>query len=208
VNCYAKLGGVLLAGTRGGIFASTNDGASWYESHSGLNTNEVFAFLVDTDTLYAATNLGVYRSTDDGASWSLKSFGTTYVTIRDLIRNGGWLYAGSRGGGVYASSDGGASWTERNSGLGNHIVNALASIDSHLFAGTWGGVCVSTNGGSAWSPASVGLTDSLITSFLVRGTELFAGAFPGGVFQSTDLGQNWARSTTDSRTLTSLTWLP
>jgi hypothetical protein len=112
----------LFAGTYGGgVFKSTDGGASW--SATGLTTNlTVYAQELSPDyatdrTLFAGTWGGeVFKSTDGGASWSAVNTGLTAdLTIRALALSPSYatdrtLFAGSWSGGVFKSTDGGASW--------------------------------------------------------------------------------------------------
>ena len=114
--------GTLFAGAAdGGIWKSTNRGASWTAVGDHLGTMSIGALLVDNDsgkkyTIYAGTGeantssdsyagIGVLKSTDGGSSWN--SLPTTAVyptggasdsdltgalTFR-LLRNGVYLYA-------------------------------------------------------------------------------------------------------------------
>jgi photosystem II stability/assembly factor-like uncharacterized protein len=114
----------LYAGTSGGVFKSTDGGASW--SASGLIN--VAALAIDPltpTTLYAGTSNvgvfgGVFKSADGGVSWNSTGGLTGIVSslaIDPLTPT--TLYAGTLGldslpgswGGVYKSTDGGVSWS-------------------------------------------------------------------------------------------------
>src|SRR5439155_26784295 len=68
----------LYAGTPGGIFRSTDGGASWSGANSGLSTSP-YSIVIDPSapaTLYAggpAADGGVFKSTDGAASWNKTS---------------------------------------------------------------------------------------------------------------------------------------
>ena len=120
----------LFAGTwdaghgDGGVFKSTNGGASW--SIMGLPDLWISSLALSpgyaTDhTLFAGTNGGgVFKSTDGGASWSNAITGLTnwdfqalalssgYTTDRTLFAGVGTISGYSRGGKVFKSTDGGA----------------------------------------------------------------------------------------------------
>ena len=71
----------LYAGTQGGgVFKSTNGGASWSAVNTGLVASHVFALVIDPTTpttLYAGTDVGVFKSTNGGGSWSAVNTGLT-----------------------------------------------------------------------------------------------------------------------------------
>ena len=63
----------LYAGTYGGgVFKSTDAGATWSAANTGLDSTGVTALAIDPNTpstLYAGTGGGVFKSTDAGATW-------------------------------------------------------------------------------------------------------------------------------------------
>ncbi|MFW0740032.1 WD40/YVTN/BNR-like repeat-containing protein [Flavobacterium sp. T12S277] len=59
-----------------GVYKTTNGGATWTVSNSGMGNRLVIDMLflpTDNNTIIAATDNGIYKSTDGGANWSLKS---------------------------------------------------------------------------------------------------------------------------------------
>jgi photosystem II stability/assembly factor-like uncharacterized protein len=137
--------GTLYAGGDGGVFKTTDGGASWSAANSGLPTVGIAAdgsYLVagvnllaidpqNTSTLYAGT-VGLFKSTDGGASWTEADrglpigpggpYGLGVLAIDP--QTPGTLYAGTNAnisqhasGGVFESTDGGASWAEADYGL-------------------------------------------------------------------------------------------
>src|SRR5438445_1878882 len=65
----------LYVGTQfGGLFKSTNGGASWTAIGIGVFGRDVEAVAINPvtpTTLYAGTGLGLFMSTDGGANWRL-----------------------------------------------------------------------------------------------------------------------------------------
>ena len=149
----------LYAGTfGGGVFQSTDMGASWVAINNGLTGSRVEALSLDPgnpSTLYAGTSDGgVFKSTDMGASWVAINSGLINISVRALAvdpTNPSTLYAGTSGGGVSKSTDGGGNWEGISTGLTNTAVRALAvdpSNPSILYAGTDGGLFKSSGHGS------------------------------------------------------------
>src|SRR5438477_10530431 len=93
----------LYAGTGGGVFKTTDGGASWTAINTGLTSAflTVYALAVDPSkpgTLYAGTNgLGIFKTTDGGASWTAANTGliAPWVSALALDSALGTLYAGT-----------------------------------------------------------------------------------------------------------------
>ena len=105
----------VYAGTAsGGVFKSTNGGASWSAANSGLASTGVAALAIDpssTATLYAAggDEGGVFKSTDGGARWAAINSGLSATSTRALAIDPSTpttLYVGTDVG-VFKSTDGG-----------------------------------------------------------------------------------------------------
>src|SRR2546425_2013273 len=181
---------------RGGVFKSTDGGASW--STTGLTNIPVSALAIapsNSTTLYAVIGgyyAGLYKSTDGGASWNWSAAGLTNVLFGSLVfdpQNENTVYAASESG-VFKSTDGGATWSAFNGGLTDFLtaygvgpsVGPLA-IDpltpTTLYAGTSIGVFKSTDGAAYWSPT--GLTQhSPLHSLSLNPTSVTAGTVSTG----------------------------
>ncbi|MEM7351855.1 MAG: hypothetical protein AAF657_13740 [Acidobacteriota bacterium] len=196
----------------GGLFKSTNSGASWSAANDGFPGTAFAQDLaidpITPSTLYAATSLGVFRSTDRGASWSavldgLNTF-TSVVAIDPVAPS--TIYAGTLSKGLFKSTDSGASWSAINNGLPDSSTRALA-IDpitpSTLYTATGpvlpgddGGVFKSTDSGATWSAINNGLAGSALVLALaidpITPSTLYTGTINDGVFKSTDSGATWS----------------
>ena len=163
----------LYAGTgRGGVFKSTDAGATW--GAVGLPGEDVGALAIDPSTpstLYAVPYRGsVAKSTDAGATWRGALLPYYYVHALAIDPNTlSTLYAGTGddegAGGVFKSTDAGATWGAASAGLPYPMLGyvfALAidpSTSSTLYAGTsGGGVFKSTDAGASWGELNAGLT--------------------------------------------------
>ncbi len=193
----------LYAGTSGGVFESTDSGATWSAINNGLGNLGVNSLAINSQnpsTLYAGTDGGVYESTDGGANWTAINNGLTNLNVQALAINPqtpSTLYAGTYQGGVFESTDGGATWATVNNGLINTYVWALAINPQNpatLYAGTLGsGVFESTDGGATWAANNSGLLGNVYALAInpQNPTTVYAGT-QGGVFESTDGGATWA----------------
>src|SRR5947199_10735603 len=78
VRALEVSGTSLFAGTYfGGVFRTTNNGASWTAVNNGLTAMDVHILAVSGTSLFAGTNGGVFRTTDNGASWTAVNNGLT-----------------------------------------------------------------------------------------------------------------------------------
>ena len=150
----------------------------------------------DAQILYVGTEEnGILRSRDGGASWErlrvgLRHSSTAYPEVYDLAISasnpdilfaattmGPGLPTGSAApadGGVYRSEDGGDTWIRKNCGLPNASVSAVYVSPTDPMVALVG----------------LGAGDSTLA-----GSSTF---FPGGVFRTSDGGDNWSRVTLGS----------
>ncbi len=172
----------VYAATDSGIFVSTNIGQNWNcilgQDPSMGGPLSIAAYGGGVFVGYLG---GIMRSTDFGSSWS-RSLALNGESVRDLVTDGGNLYAGVSSGadvyGVYISTDNGTTWSSGRSGLPPWSdVNAVAVSGASLFAGTFAGVFLSTDGGHSWVPVSSGLADTSISTLAVNDGYLYAGTY-------------------------------
>jgi len=204
ISCFAVDSTSIFAGTAsGGVFLSTNDGQTWVSAESGLINTSTWALAADGVNLFAGTNGpyggGLFASTDNGANWT--ALGFEPYGVRRLVKSGSNLYAAAFGG-LFLSTNGGANWDTL---LTKSNITALAVNNSNLFvAAGYDGVYRSTNKGLSWTLSDSGLTDNIVNTLVISGTNLFVGTtLPvpvpvdqaphpyGGVFLSTNNGENW-----------------
>ncbi|MBF6596384.1 MAG: Ig-like domain-containing protein [Thermaceae bacterium] len=174
---YQQFGSVLLApsprndqlvyaGGSGGVYKSTDGGATWNAAFGGLQHATVSAIVVnpanDQMVFVATGHAGVYKSTDGAASWQAanRGLGNLETSSLCLAADNSTLVAGTNDGGVYVSLDLGGTWGWSSS-VGSYSVNGVACDPSDpnvIYAATTGGVYKSVDKGSSWTQASVGLT--------------------------------------------------
>jgi photosystem II stability/assembly factor-like uncharacterized protein len=206
---YAGVRGV--SGGTGGVFKSTNGGASWSQINSSVTVccsyigQSLIVDRLDHDTIYAASFGSVVKLSSSGVVQStayLNGDTAPSVNIFSLgedAQNPGTLYAGIYNA-VFKSSDGGANWTATAfPTLGFETPSALA-VDplnsGTVYVGSTSGygVVKTTDGGASWKSFGVGTGNA--TSVTVdphnSGTSYALSDFPGRVFKTTDGGMNWA----------------
>ena len=214
----------VYAGNYGRVSKSTDAGATWTESTTGLPASQpVNALAIDPGNdsiVYAGTGNtsldgGVYKSVDGGSTWSPATTGLPNVAANALLidpANTATLYAAvgsSSGGGVYKSTNGGTSWSVAGTGLPNRGVSALAfdpTNTTNIYAASLIGVYKTTDAGANWTRLLQTNFDLLSMavdpsdpSIIYLGTETFSGL---GVLKSTDGGATWTASgLTDNRVI-------
>jgi photosystem II stability/assembly factor-like uncharacterized protein len=175
---YAGDSGMM---TEGRVLKSTDGGATWTSSGSGIVHDDVDAVAVasgKTSMIYAVADGSLYGSVDEGLTW-VKAAGTMLVgssaaDVLTVVVRADTVYAGTTAG-VWKSTDRGATWLQ-GSGLGStgalryfYAVKALA-VDpvkvSVLYAGdsglmTSGGVSLSPDGGVHWSQVGGPLSENV-----------------------------------------------
>lgn len=208
---------VVLAGFEGGIYRSTDAGATWsvLRGLGGSRVNHI-AFA-SNGTAYAATTNRVWKSSDDGLTWTQLRYGlptapndaTTTVAVAPGAPSTVWV--GAEPGmddtpRLIRSSDGGATWTDRSPPANTYQWTGIA-IDPHdddvVIASAWGfavhagAVWVTTDGGATWQDRSAGLPNSMVRAVVYDGTRLLVGGGYGaagidlGLYASNDLGLTW-----------------
>ncbi len=154
VRCITAIGDTLFAGTNGsGIYRSSDWGATWIASNTGLTATNIRAIEAKGTTLFAGGQVGtgVFRSTTMGASWTLLAGGLPSGSFRGFASSDDLIFAGSFGAGVFYSVDNGARWVAINSGLTD-----LTVFDLEIQAGY---IVVATNTQGVFRFALSNLTD-------------------------------------------------
>jgi len=182
----------IFAGTdSGGVFRSTDEGASWFPVNEGLTSIFVNSLAVIDRDLYAATDSGLFRSSDDGTSWAFIGLAGKIVNTVAAIDTS--LFAGTERDGLFRSTDVGRNWKADTIAGMDPSVRAFAVIPPYIFAGTPGGLYRTPDGGRSWSRFDAGLSNPNVKALCVNGVVLFAGTY-GGVFRSTDGGEHWSKT--------------
>ncbi|MCK6556333.1 dockerin type I domain-containing protein [Candidatus Binatia bacterium] len=170
----------VYAGTAsGGLFKSTDGGATWSGANTGLplggetlGLTTVWSIAVDPKApsiVYAGTSAGVFKSTDGAASWQAANTGLinpsesapSIVALAVDPQVSATLYAAAAvwGGSVFKSINGGASWSSADTGIldawGSPAVTALA-IDplapATLYAAAQSTAFKTTSAAGTWLP--------------------------------------------------------
>lgn len=224
----------IFMATAGGIFESTDDGATWAERNRGLREGNVLSVVASRGgsgaTYLKSRDLAsVYRRTDTGG-WnpvgrdsslllglpaSINSYFGYYtlgVSQQDPLR----LYMG-RDGQFGVSGDGGVTWTLRSTIPNMNAMEVSPTNDQVIFMGGRGQTPIrSVNGGASWSNlAGHGLPADVQTFAFdpVNANVVYAAVdnhYPPGstvaVYKSVDGGANFTPAGWNAAHNASLVW--
>ena len=184
---------ILAGGVSGGMWRSTNGGASWVKTTTASQLHSVTCLAQDTRTGH--TNVWYYGTGE----------------LRG--NSAGQGSASFRGDGIFKSFDGGQSWNQLPSTVSGtpqsfdqmfdyvwNIVIDPSSSQDEIYAATIGGINRSTDGGTSWTTVrgGMGANDSRWTDVAITTTGILyatmseqninsqAGAASRGLFRSTD----------------------
>lgn len=207
VTCLRQSGGVILAGTLGGVYRSLDSGRTWTESEFGF-ANVLDLATYSSGLCAAATKIGIVVSTDRGVHWSRSTLSVRTYAV--AIDERGTIYAGSGGWEelptVHVSTDQGATWSRNVVDWDEpdaRVCELLVADSGIVIAGfeqLWvtgqNRLYRSTNNGRNWSVGRY--SGDQFTSYfrgLARGIggRLYAGSTIGGLFHSADLGRTWVQ---------------
>ncbi|MEO8053793.1 MAG: hypothetical protein ABI768_01470 [Acidobacteriota bacterium] len=178
--------------SKGGVWKSTDGGATFVEPKSGLPEADVTGIAVDgknPSSVYASTEKkGLWKSADAGVTWAEKKGPFAEKELKTVaVDPGGRVFVGSRGAGAFVSDDGGQTWKSAGPGLPK-MVFAFAFPPwkpGTVLAGTTEGVFSSADSGARWSLLGGSpLHDDVRHLAFDRGTppRLYAGTAGGSVY--------------------------
>ncbi len=159
----------------GGVWETTNNGASWTILNSSLSHIGCTDLVVDptnTNVMYLATgdgyagdtpSFGIFKSTNAGASWA--ATGLTFninanVTIRKIIIHptSTQTLLAATSNGIYRTVNGGTNWTQINT-VNTYDLEFKPGDPNTVYA-SGASFYLSTNGGVTFSIISNGITTS------------------------------------------------
>lgn len=196
VNSLAKYGFVnthLWAGSRSGLYFSTDFGSSWWMMRFFPPDEEITDLIFNDNNFFAATmNSGVMLSTDLGNSWNQKNNGLNdydrYRTMK-LSTIGSFTLVGTWGNGLWGMDIISDNWLRFNFLNTFRSVISIYTIGSKIYVGTTEGAFITSNMGLIWKKI---MGDSVhVTSFVQFGNQLLVGTWGFGIYLSTDDGDTW-----------------
>ena len=184
ISSVAAVNDTVYAGTEtDGVFASTDDGISWFPVNSGIETQSISVITSIPGYLFAATfGNGIYRSTDGGQTWLAPvTGGNLFVT--DMAIKDAYIFAGTGSDGVYRSTDNGDNWTQL---FGIYGITSMGTSNDRVLASTSNYTFATTDYGENWFEVT-SLSGSSIWSYYSDGNLLMAGGV-NEIYLSTNQG--------------------
>jgi len=196
---------------QGGIFRTTNGGASWQK----VLSDDIFTVVTlspsNPNVVYAGSASAFYRSDDGGDTWQKfwkeeeqcwgppgvrAGFPISAVVDPDDPYT---LFANNYMGGNFKSTDGGQTWVDASKGYtGAHLHDIAIDADNLATVYTIGrsGPFRSYNGGEDWlgiafSPATSGEWYAVALNPNNPQEVLISGEFDGTIYKSTNGGNSW-----------------
>ncbi|MCA3214769.1 MAG: hypothetical protein ING39_05035, partial [Burkholderiales bacterium] len=188
----------------GGLYASSNGGATWNTVLSVTAPNTVNDIAFADNSVGVAVGTGIWRSTDGGVSWAQVST-AAYMPPETLLRvtaRGSTVLAVGEVGSILRSTDGGASWNRVRPGVyGERLVDVSLNGNGRAVAVAENTtkIWVSTDGGASWVERSTlpfpnaraGAIDLNNRIVVLSGLTL--------TFISDDLGLSWSTNVSAQR---------
>jgi ligand-binding sensor domain-containing protein len=211
IQCFAYTNSTILSGTDQGLVRSTNNGANWVSAGSGLPYTNIRALILTESSafnLLAGMVSGrISMSTNYGDDWTAfpseseqLPFLANIYCILERSNSSNYLVGTERGVYLLPQYYPLSTWIPINTGLPSSEtkVKAIVENNGEVFVGTNSGVFQLS--GSSWDDKSFGLTNTNVTALTSLGGNLFAGTNQGsvgGIYISSDNGNNWTLSLTD-----------
>lgn len=199
---------VWVAGTRTGVFHSTDDGATWnritpFGDEELKNVDSLAFDPRDARTIYVGTYHLPWKTTDAGKTWKPIAAGmiddSDIMSMRINAANPEELFA-SACSGIYRSEDSGGQWAKLQgipyTARRTHAIHQDPSDPKRLFAATTEGLWTTENGGVSWQRTTP--KDWVVTGVVLlppsanQPGKTFIGTETEGVLLSTDGGKTFA----------------
>lgn len=200
---YASDRSVLL-GTMQGAFHSVDGGQTWndgWQLDRSIRHTSFSPHYGRDNTVLICGDDGLHISHNSGDTWQriegIDDAVNMVISPPDSTTPL-TLLAGTDHEGVYYSADGGVTWSNRNSGLANLGLDALAvskdyATDRTILAGGESGVWISLDDGLHWEPTDLTYAKVNVLEYACTETaaQMAYAATNGGIFVSVDNGLTW-----------------
>jgi photosystem II stability/assembly factor-like uncharacterized protein len=174
--------------------------AQWGPVNNGISNLSFGAKLLgSSDTyLFSGTLAGakMYRTSDNGNNWS-----EIDPPVSGNVPECGYYFDGKYFAGlnssqecIFFTTDDGSTWSIVTGGPQTTWVRGFTSLSGNIFAYTSSAGIYKSSNGSDWESANEGLGNYNVIWMETINTKLIAATIGGGVFISSDNGDNWVQS--------------
>ncbi len=199
-----------FTGFGGGIYKTTNGGASWTRQ---ISTPCVFIYFFDAQNGVQVNLTGIGRTTNGGTTWQTvanvppalpNEFNLIYSSNNARAQAGDTIWVGTSKGRVYRSANRGQTWTVAQTSLGqNAVIHSLAfrngrnglAASAHDGTSFKNQMAQTTDGGVTWTTITAPPSPMLTSIAYVPGTAnshvLVSATFRPGSSYTSDGGANW-----------------
>jgi len=208
----------LAAVGGGGIYTSTNSGATWSRASAPMGIWSSVASSSDGTKLVVVGNGEIISSADSGDTWSKIDKAPASVNWASHIASSAdgtklvvAIYSGENDDGIYTSANSGKNWAKTSAPMNMDYYSVESSADGTkmVAAASEAGIYISVNSGRTWKLADTRCTNWTSAASSLDGTKLAAIAYNDindvGIFTSTNSGLTWVR--TDAPTSTNWYWI-
>jgi hypothetical protein len=196
VNAFDTAHGAIFAGTKTGLFESSNGGNVWFAVPSVPGI--IYDILAIGTNIYTA-GAGITVSTDSGVTWIARDSGLPLFPLVYALKNQhDTLYACMGGEGLFRSIDAGKYWAQPSPDIANKSINTMIATRTSLILAEGAGILRSTNKGFSWDEPSGVIADQAVHVFAMKDNFILAGT-EAGVYRSSDDGVTWVESRTGMR---------
>ncbi len=205
---------IVVAGQRGHILVSDDNGASWQQTQVPTRALLTAVHMHDEHTGWAVGHDAVILRTDDGGdSWRLvhRAPEEERPLLDVWFRDKDTGFAVGAYGYFLATRDGGATWASRAISKDDfHLNEIVPAGGQRLFIAAEAGVAYrSDDGGDTWRELPSPYTGSWYGALVLDGDRMLLLGLRGHLFRSEDAGESWTQvATSTTATLTDAIRLP
>lgn len=189
-------GSNVIASTVNGVYATSSDGASWFESNPGVLATDILCVSANSTMAFAGSErTGIYISSNAGASWSRSNSGLTSYNINSMAIKGSSVFVSASYQDVFRSDDNGSTWISASSGLTSPAAE-LKADSTRVLAITTGAISMpsglfqTVDNGLNWT--EIPTTFSSMSTVSYTSTKLYVGTYGGIIYYSNDNGLTWS----------------
>lgn len=182
-----------VVGNQGGIYKTTDGGATWEAKTSGISNTLHSVYFIDSNIGFVVGSSGkILKTTDGGANWSVQTSGTTNTlnAINFIDSNTG--YAVGSGGTILKTVNGGTDWIIQNSGTNNYLYSVdFADSSTCYTVGVAQTILKTNNGDFNWTSLTSGLAYDLRSIFFANTSVGYAVGYNGTILKTINAGISW-----------------